>query len=874
MAAIVHKKYAYTRVSGSTFDVVLGWTPTPGNTLIVITFGNNNTNLAIALPTSPSGWISDDSANATGGEASAIVVGHRVVQAGDSSTLTFAGTTGFPQDVFVGVWEVLGTPAIVAGAALGTVSGSLLKTPSLTPANNGSGSMVAAMFGCQGSVTFGAVSPSPYEVVNSGIGSSPESAAMVDADSSSVPTSAISIDAGGNAGLYAYAMLAAERSVQGYLVARPVAAKDALKPLCMAYFFDMVETDGVLRAVPRGGSSVMTIPENDLGLKQDKKKLEATMVQEQDLPREVQVIFPDPALDYQQNKQSTMRSSPLVLSRNQEIVQVPIVFDVTSARQISEKLLYLSYLERKSFIANLWKAAYLQLDPADVFQFVYNGVTYQGRMLKTSGGARWTMEINAVSEESDNYSSTAVGGAAEGFQPAGVQPAVPATTFYLFDIPLLLDSDANPGGTGFYFCMTGPAGWPGGILYESPDDTSVDFAVESQSEEKTNIGTASTTLGAPSSPWALDATNTVTVTFNAEAAFGNETEATLLATGKNALLVGSEVIQFETAVQNVDGSWTFSNLLRGRRGTDWACGSHGASELVVDLSSGGMVHVPISTVAIGQTRYYRGVTAGGAVADVTSKTLDAAGVDLKPYSPVAIGGSADGAGNITMLWLRRTRFGGAYGTGSENLVDGVGGPLNEAVEKFEIDVYNGASVVRTITAYTNTAVYTAAQQVADFGSVQSTVTVKIYQISATVGRGYPGAGTVPGTTDATAESVTSYPGTADAGSSVDLTGQTASIAATNILTPSEDGLYEVSVLHLVSTAGTAGSLQTKIGWTDEQGAKTRVIATDLDLSYGTDQEGNSAIIRAKSTAAITYQTTVTGATGSPKYDLHINVRKL
>jgi len=33
--------------------------------------------------------------------------------------------------------------------------------------------------------------------------------------------------------------------------------------------------------------------------------------------------------------------------------------------------------------------------------------------------------------------------------------------------------------------------------------------------------------------------------------------------------------------------------------------------------------------------------------------------------------------------------------------------------------------------------YTSAEQVADFGSNQSTLYVKVYQISATVGRGYP-----------------------------------------------------------------------------------------------------------------------------------------
>ena len=52
---------------------------------------------------------------------------------------------------------------------------------------------------------------------------------------------------------------------------------------------------------------------------------------------------------------------------------------------------------------------------------------------------------------------------------------------------------------------------------------------------------------------------------------------------------------------------------------------------------------------------------------------------------------------------------------------------------------NGINVVRTIAVTTPTASYSAAQQIADFGSAQSTISVRAYQLSASVGRGWPGA---------------------------------------------------------------------------------------------------------------------------------------
>ena len=60
-------------------------------------------------------------------------------------------------------------------------------------------------------------------------------------------------------------------------------------------------------------------------------------------------------------------------------------------------------------------------------------------------------------------------------------------------------------------------------------------------------------------------------------------------------------------------------------------------------------------------------------------------------------------------------------------------PLNEPSEAYEVDVLDGASVVRTLTSTSASVVYTAADQVTDFGSAQSSVDVVVYQMSDVVG---------------------------------------------------------------------------------------------------------------------------------------------
>jgi hypothetical protein len=277
--------------------------------------------------------------------------------------------------------------------------------------------------------------------------------------------------------------------------------------------------------------------------------------------------------------------------------------------------------------------------------------------------------------------------------------------------------------------------WTGGVLLDSSDNSN--FSQEDATSLNATYGYATTTLAAPREPWELDTVNTVTVQ-PVTGSLAGDTLANVL-NGSNALILGNEIIQFVNCIDNGDGTYTLSNLLRGRRGTEWACGTHGANELFVMPSSGAQrVQDPLSV--LGQTLYYKGVTVGQDPSTVTSQTLAISGADLKPYAPAGIGGTVDGSGNITITWIRRTRIGG-----EADWADGVADvPLSEDAELYDVDILNGSTVVRTFTNLTApVCIYYAAQQTADFGSTQASVTANVYQKSAQVGRGYKGTGVAP-----------------------------------------------------------------------------------------------------------------------------------
>jgi hypothetical protein len=216
--------------------------------------------------------------------------------------------------------------------------------------------------------------------------------------------------------------------------------------------------------------------------------------------------------------------------------------------------------------------------------------------------------------------------------------------------------------------------------------------------------------------------------------FESRTELEVL-DGANLLLVGQEILQFADAEQVGPSEWRLSKLLRGRRGTEWAMAAHQVGEFVLVLDPAALSRIS-SLDEVGLARFYRAVSIGsdpslpGAVAFINEAA------SLKPYAPVHIRGSRNGGGDLTIAWLRRTRF-------SREWRDLVDVPLNEASEAYEVDVLDDAGqVLRTLSNAIPSVTYTAADQTADFGAPQGAVDVAVYQISAAVGRGFAGRATL------------------------------------------------------------------------------------------------------------------------------------
>jgi Putative phage tail protein len=333
----------------------------------------------------------------------------------------------------------------------------------------------------------------------------------------------------------------------------------------------------------------------------------------------------------------------------------------------------------------------------------------QGKLHRASGGAIGsgdTLQIQYDLEET-------------GAPPASVDLSG-TSALKVLDINLIQDTDQD---RGVYVAASTVNGQPNNLFYSL--DGGANYVLLDAWEDQATTGVCETVLGTTVKV-RLDNDNDL-ASYSANWSRG----------GLPMALVGSEIIRFRDAVLQSDGTYLLSTLYRYQRGTEGAV--HAANEQFC-LLDGAVKRLTGSGYSVGQTIYFKnaaGGILGGDVSTLTPVVLTVQGNALKPYGPVNVGGTRDGSANLTIAWTRRDRKRGDATTYA-------GLPLSESSERYEIDILstNGTTVLRTLTSTAPSVNYPATTQTTDFGSPQSSVKIKVYQVSGEVGRGYGASATV------------------------------------------------------------------------------------------------------------------------------------
>jgi hypothetical protein len=190
-----------------------------------------------------------------------------------------------------------------------------------------------------------------------------------------------------------------------------------------------------------------------------------------------------------------------------------------------------------------------------------------------------------------------------------------------------------------------------------------------------------------------------------------------------------EIVQFARAELVGERTYALSRLLRGQGGSEWAAAEtlvEGASFVLLDAQ---LLPVASGLDMLGRALSLRAVAARRDHGDATAVALSATpgAVALRPLSPVQLRAQR-GVDGVTFSWIRRTRFDGDSWEALEV-------PLGESAERYEVDILDGATVRRTLSAAEPRVLYPAADEIADFATSQAVLSVRVAQLSATVGRG-------------------------------------------------------------------------------------------------------------------------------------------
>lgn len=521
------------------------------------------------------------------------------------------------------------------------------------------------------------------------------------------------------------------QEVRGYKVSSVGSIRSALEPLQASWPFDVVQSGYKLKFVPRGLASVAAADSADLVPRgTDKAQVRIVHSREIDsqLPRRVEVTYFDYAREYDIGP-AGIAERLNTDAINVEQVALPIVLTASEAAEKAQVLLYQRWLDRHEVLFGL-PPSYLDLEPADVITITDGSATYICRLVEINYLPDGSLECQARFASYTVYTPVAV--AQDGYSTGQPLTYAGPSEAVMLDIPCVLD---DMDTAGFVVGMFGRSpSWNGGAVVRTDDgQTWTNIAAFSRPGSVVGVVSGNIGIGRVDIP---DTSNLLVAYFSG----GEITSVTepSLAAGANMFAYGAdqrwEIISARYVTDRSDGGKNLNTLYRGRFGTEWAMSLHQDGDLLVLLDLNEQQFISQNLNNIGQQRTYRAVGRGKDISAAADQLFTYRGMNLECLSPVYLNGSR----NVTTLdweltWVRRTRVGGEW----RDLVDA---PLGEPAENYVIEIWDDSSYTalkRTLTSTTQSTTYTNAQQVTDFGTPASTLYVKVFQVSATVGNGTP-----------------------------------------------------------------------------------------------------------------------------------------
>jgi hypothetical protein len=512
--------------------------------------------------------------------------------------------------------------------------------------------------------------------------------------------------------------------MDGFIVNQQTAARSYIESMMAAHFFDGYEDSGVITFRKQSSVAAATYDESELavivGSEAKADTLRIKRAQEHEIAKTVNIGYFDVDREFEPSIQTAARYTSA--NQSETTLNLPMVLGAQKAAQIADRVLRNAWLHRET-VSFALPITEIGLRPTDRVILMADGVSNLIKITSINYQLAGVLSCEGVIESLDGLTDAAnyvdyqspAAGASGVFVPSDPTPAPTPLIGYWLDLPLLKDFQPP---NGVYVAAGTTGRFSGGALYLSQDGGIDYFAVADLPEAIT--GVTLTRPEVPSHPFIVDRASVLRVQLDkASNQLSSITTLSALTRNQNVALVGQEIIVFESASFIEPGIYELSGLHRGLRGTDHALATHTDTERFV-LLSGAAQRVELENTYLGLSAGAKFVQDRASLDEVTAQIVRYDGIAYKPYSVAHLVAQNTGAGQWALSWLRRSRLDGEWR-------DGVDVPLAEQTELYEVEVFGGVNLIDEFQVNAPSAVVTA----------QAGNTVRVYQISNVVGRGWP-----------------------------------------------------------------------------------------------------------------------------------------
>ncbi len=515
----------------------------------------------------------------------------------------------------------------------------------------------------------------------------------------------------------------------GYAVRGPQTPKGVIPPLLIAYDLVVGESNGKLVFRDRFDQEIVDIDEDDLTAHEPGASVPRLVSVSEtpgiELPDEINVSYINK--DQDQDRGSARERRIVVPSRNVQRIELPIVLEAETAREIAKRELWKAWINKKTLSLTL-PPSYFTIEENDRLRLTTQNVVYSILVTQVNQGNNGVIGLTAVVEDAQVLEQIA----STDDLPAGDFGAYdpPVIELQIFDASALTDAHTTVAGYYVASCASDiNAVFLSALVYQSLDD-GANYQQVFQVNQEVVVGRTLTTLADGPHGW-FDRVNTVDVEL-LHGTLESRAEIEVL-NGMNRAIIGDEIIGFVDATLIAANQYRLSNLLRGLRGTEPDMGDPHNTETGVRfvlLNSPGIGFQPLSLSSVGTSREFKALPFGEEDLDtVDPSTFELIGGTILPWAPAHLLGSRDASNNLTVTWVRRTRS-------IKRLFSAEQDALLERRERYDVYFPNVGFTARLKQVEdVQTVTYTAAEQTADGLTPGNPVDVQIWQISDTIGRG-------------------------------------------------------------------------------------------------------------------------------------------